>query len=288
MGRFFMGALALVACGKVSDTPPTSIVDAALDAFSCTTPMLACGGTCVDPMSDMANCGGCGTTCQANSETCQAGECADTIMTCAEIRAENPTASDGAYTLVNGTVLDCDMSGGTCAQMHTNTPAAPDGVYTKLDGTVLYCDMSDGGVTIYGLVYGLYSTVTGGYSMVSLANYESPGLQQVFIALFNKQAGVPVLGSFSIGDCCIKFDASTTNFLQLGSGAGSASWVDVGQCVAAPPAVATIGVFLSASGQPTAQSAPLPTTFFQTFAPTVTTQICSNATNPAYFWKETP
>ncbi len=41
---------------------------------TCPQPLLACGGGCVDPRFDRANCGGCGLPC-ASTEVCFAGQC---------------------------------------------------------------------------------------------------------------------------------------------------------------------------------------------------------------------
>jgi hypothetical protein len=287
MGRFVTWVVLVAACGKVGEAPAVAIADAALDAFSCAAPQLACGGSCVDPTSDPSNCGGCGIACQAGLEACQAGACVDTAATCADIHAGNPTATDGPYQLLNGTMLNCAFSG-TCAQVHVATPSASDGIYMTLGGSAEYCDMTDGGQNIYGLAYGQFSVATAGYAMVTLPDYQSPGLQQVFLSLFNQQGGANLIASWSIGDCCIKVDA-TARWLQLGTAAGSGSWVDDGLCQAATPAVAGIGVFVAnTSGQPTAQTPPLPANFFSTYPPTTTTSICSDGANPAYFWKETP
>ena len=41
----------------------------------CGAGLLACGGACVDPGQDPANCGACGTACAAG-QVCDVGECA--------------------------------------------------------------------------------------------------------------------------------------------------------------------------------------------------------------------
>lgn len=160
MARFFMGAMVFFACGKVAEVPDAMPIDGPIDAFSCAAPMLACAAACVDPTTDSKNCGGCGIECQAGTETCEAGNCVDTTMTCANIAAGNPNAKDGTFTLLNGTVLTCDISGGTCAQMRGSNVNLPNGTYTKTDGTTLDCDMQDGGLQVIGVYYGQFNVVT--------------------------------------------------------------------------------------------------------------------------------
>jgi hypothetical protein len=46
--------------------------------FSCQLPFIACGGTCVDPRTDLDHCGDCATTCKAPMAaiaTCSDGQC---------------------------------------------------------------------------------------------------------------------------------------------------------------------------------------------------------------------
>lgn len=47
-----------------------------IGAPNCEDPTIACGGVCIDPSADPANCGACGNACDA-SELCSAGECVD-------------------------------------------------------------------------------------------------------------------------------------------------------------------------------------------------------------------
>lgn len=72
MGRFLVGAIALVlsGCGGSSDQPCEG--DACDDV--CQAGEAACGGACVDPQTDTANCGGCGIACDAG-EVCTEGVC---------------------------------------------------------------------------------------------------------------------------------------------------------------------------------------------------------------------
>ncbi len=205
------------------------------------------------------------------------------VATCKDILALNPSASDGSFVLNTGATINCDFSGSTCAQMHTAGLSA-DGPYTKLDGSTIYCDMEDGGTQIYGVSFGNYATAYAGYVMISLNNYVSPGLQRTFIDLFNQQSGAPLIATWSIGNCCVKYDASA-NMLFLGSGDNNQAYVEAGFCSATPPATAGLTVWVGTTD--TAQTLPLPTNFFQMFTPSEGTE-CGASTNPAFFWKETP
>jgi hypothetical protein len=90
-------------------------------ALSCPTGLTDCGGVCVDTESDPAHCGGCagagGAVCASPAHgtgVCAAGACAVVCdagylavggaclffpVTCAHVRAADPTAADGNYTL---------------------------------------------------------------------------------------------------------------------------------------------------------------------------------------------
>ncbi|CAN5169193.1 hypothetical protein BH09MYX1_BH09MYX1_29420 [soil metagenome] len=106
----FLGGFVVVACGDAStpriDGPSVgtgnSTVDAGKDVGpdgpgyrdpkagdgACGSPNLVCSGTCVDPSSDTANCGTCGTACLGNGSICNAGTCGclGTLMAyCAEV-----------------------------------------------------------------------------------------------------------------------------------------------------------------------------------------------------------
>jgi hypothetical protein len=275
----------VAACGKVANAPNTT--DAALDAFACPAQQLLCGATCVDTTSDPMNCGACGRTCQAGTETCQAGVCVDVTATCADIHRANPNASDGQYTLVDGTVLYCDMSGMSCSELHGE--GVPDGPYQKLDGSVIYCDMRDGGVQLYGVAYGAFDAAVANYTIISLSDFQSPGLQQVFIDLFNAQGGAALIAPFMASNCCFKYDATTgASFLALGINfLEPASVGGVPQCGGATDALEAFSMFPEGGGASTPEVPPLPANLFAMYPPNVYTG-CSVSGNPAFFWKVTP
>jgi hypothetical protein len=287
MGRFVTWAVLVAACGKVGDAPLPPPADAALDAFSCSSSKLACAGTCVDPMTDKNNCGGCGVACESSGETCQAGTCVDMFASCADIVAANPQAADGTYTFVNGTKANCDFSGTTsCATIHGSNSTAGDGFYALGAGSGIWCNMTEGGFNIYGLAYGMAGATIANYHQLSLFDYQSADLGSAFIAMFNQQGNVQLAATWTVGNCCFKYDTST-NFLQLGSANGANSYV-LPTCQ--NPVLATTPFFIWTPGPAfTAQSAPLPANFFTTFPATgQATSSCSVNANPAFFWKVTP
>jgi hypothetical protein len=283
MRRFFMGALVLFACGKVAEVPDASPIDGPLDAFSCAAPMLACAAACVDPMTDTKNCGGCGITCLSGVEQCQAGVCIDTAMTCADVAAD-PDATDGSWTLLDGTVLNCDVSGGTCAEMLAKNQSLPNGTFTKTDGTTIDCDMQDGGLQIIGLGFGAYNAVTPGYALISLADFQNPVLQQFFVKYYNAQGGMALIAGFQSGDCCFRYDQSTgSNTLQLGTSyVLPATTAGVEQCNVVPAAYGALETLeLSATG---VVLPPMGSDFFTTNAPGTATTCGVPSTNPGAFW----
>ena len=288
MARFFMGALVFCACGKVAEVPDAMQADAALDALTCASPMLECAAACVDPMTDTKNCGGCGVTCQSGTEACQAGTCIDTTMTCANIAAGNPTARDGVYTLLDGTVLDCDFSGDTCAEMHGSNAGLPNGTYTKTDGTTIDCDMQDGGLTITGLAWDVYNATPLGFSLISLADFQAPALQQFFIKYYNSQGGAALITGFQSSNCCFRYDAVGSNAITFGGNSlFPESPAGVSQCDAAATAFGPLEEF-SFGGASNSNLPPIATTFFTTNAIGTTTVCGAALTSPAFFWKVTP
>ncbi len=100
--------LFVAACGDNAPSSPKD--DAGPEAgLTCTAPEIACNGVCLDPTSDEANCGACGTTCAAG-ETCSAGDCQTTVTCTSPETACNNTC-------VNPTIdeANCGTCGTTCS-----------------------------------------------------------------------------------------------------------------------------------------------------------------------------
>jgi len=250
--RSLAGWVILVAaCGKVGEAPLPPAADAALDAFSCSAPQMACGDTCVDPTSDPKNCGGCGITCESAGESCQAGVCMDTVATCQDLWAQNPTAGSGVYTFASGEML--------------------------------YCDAANQ-ISYSGVYYGQYNAPATGFKQISLTDLKSPPLQQAFVAFFNAQGGAKLISSWMSGDCCVKFD-QTNQDLLLGTGNSGQAYVEPGACnPATPAAVAPITVWVGTAL--TVENAPLASNFFSSFVPSGSAApACEDSNNPSYFWK---
>jgi hypothetical protein len=293
MARFFMGALVFCACGKVAEVPDAMQADAALDALTCASPMTECAAACVDTSTDEKNCGGCGIACQAGASTCQAGVCVDTIATCADFLAGNPNASDGVYTLLDGTVLDCDLSGRTCAQMLGSNANLPSGTYTKTDGTTIDCDMQDGGLQVIGVGWGLFSAVTPGWALITLSDFQTPILQQFFIKYYNQQKGATLIAQWTQGDCCFRYDNVGTDTLNFGANTVQ-PMTTAGATQCGADTFGTLEAFYlcpngsCSSTTQVAELAPLDSTLFTTYPAQNGTQCSTPNANPGFFWQVMP
>ena len=79
-------------------------------ACACPSGRIDCGGTCINPQTDEANCGSCGHVCETG-RTCCAGDCVDT-------RTDPAHCGGCARDCVNGTcqngACDCTIAGALC------------------------------------------------------------------------------------------------------------------------------------------------------------------------------
>jgi hypothetical protein len=155
----------------VQDAP----TDAAIDALTCTQPLTACNGACVDVQTDNGNCGACGAACAG---TCLAGKCAVTETLAspvreAEILAVGPTGvyfSSGGSSWLNytdATLLGVHLDGGTVA-----TLGAAEGVFgVALDSTNVYWTADQGIVA--------KTPIAGGSTVTLASGVSSPGFVAV-------------------------------------------------------------------------------------------------------------
>jgi len=93
-----------------SDASSDAGSDATSDGAACATGLADCGGSCVDLMTDDANCGACGLVC--GDSTCVAGVCDSSC----------PTDTTVCGVRCCPATLGCDASGSACA---TPAPACP-------------------------------------------------------------------------------------------------------------------------------------------------------------------
>ncbi len=83
----------------------------------CPAPQIRCGGHCVDPRTDVAHCGGCGTPCPAianGAPSCVQGVCG--VASCAAGFANcNQQAADGCEVDLTSNGSNCGRCGAACA-----------------------------------------------------------------------------------------------------------------------------------------------------------------------------
>lgn len=250
-----MAAALAAGCGNVVKSERA--IDAGLpDALTCATPESACGGACIDVTSSSENCGACGQSCTAGRETCTAGHCID------------------QYT--------------SCANIHTVFPSAPSGFYTLIDSTVLYCDVPSG-IAYQSLVMAKWDAGPTGYTIVSAADLQNASEQTAFIQLYNNQGGLTVPTTFVSGNCCFKNDTTTTSMLDIQADPVLPSAAGATQC--SPQGGYVVGTtyqfMIHLSATPSFVTN-MPPNFFATnpaTASSTTIQQCGVANNPAVFWK---
>jgi hypothetical protein len=249
-----MAAALAAGCGNVVKSERA--IDAGLpDALTCAAPERACGGTCVQVTSNNDHCGDCESKCAVGS-TCTTGHCVDNVTTCAQILMVNDQQPSGFYTLIDGSLIYCDMT-------------------TMVGYSSLVMAQWDAGPT--------------GYAIVSAADLQNASEQTAFIQLYNKQGGLTVPTTFVSGNCCFKNDATTTSMLDIQSDHVFPSAAGATQCN--PQGGYVVGTTYQFEIQLSATPSfvtNMPPNFFATnpaTASSTTIQQCAVANNPAVFWK---
>jgi hypothetical protein len=230
------------------DTPPP-------DAFSCASNKLQCGESCVDPMTTAAHCGSCDTSCDTAHEACTAGHCVDAYASCATIHAFDPTQQSGLYTI--------------------------------LDGTKVFCDMDHPEVQYDGVAINQFDSNPAGYDLVNPMNLGTPGGQLAFVTFMNAQGGATPITTFTVGNCCFKFDGGT---MVWGFGAGAyvypATVSPLASSCGGTMMAGTKYTFATSNGA-TLVGLPIANNYFTVNPPTGIAD-CSTSTNPAFFWRKHP
>jgi hypothetical protein len=134
----------------------------------CTSPMLTCGGACIDPTSDPDNCGACGHGC--NGAQCTDGTC-PIVQLSTQFNAEGGFGygagrlvldATNAYWTGGGSVQMVPLAGGTT----TTLAALTEPIGIAVDATAVYvADYGSGQIDVISLA----AEADGGYAVTVLA-----------------------------------------------------------------------------------------------------------------------
>jgi hypothetical protein len=177
---------------------------------SCLTGQSLCSGICVDLMTDVKNCNGCGKICSSGL-TCEAGSCVTAVIRdpCSDVTATGtPTLIDDLND-GNGLILRNDgrqgawstYNDGTGTQSPTASSATTcDPAYTFTPTEKRACT-SGSGFTGWGAAIGL--SLLMGTSCVS-CNYNALAIRQLYLGIRFTVSVTSVTGK-------LRFDLSTAN-----------------------------------------------------------------------------
>ncbi len=141
------------------------------DSGPCSAGQSFCNGTCIDPTSDPANCGGCGHACIAGpSPACSTSLCQYTIKALADAWVLATDGTNIYWGSLSGQVGACPLSG--CGDagptVYTNAPDRVGGIAT--DGHDVYWTTSQLGTVMRSPVDG-----SGGPPTTLASGRNSPG-----------------------------------------------------------------------------------------------------------------
>lgn len=246
-------AVAVTACGDVNRVPDASVPDAytpdSPNDPMCAAGEMVCSGSCANLMTSEQHCGSCTTTCAPN-HGCASGTCVPANTSCARVREIDPEAPDAVYTNPN-------------------------------NGNKFYCDFTNNR-TFDGLYMGQYDATPAGYTLVTFEQLSDPQFQALFINLYNRQAGMPLIASWVSANCCY----STTGGMDWHFG-GAILYPSTGTGFScSPPTPGYAGgpwrVYLNSNAS--VMTAPLAENFF-VLNPVTQVAQCSEGANPGFFWR---
>lgn len=153
--------------GMTSDGGTTA-ADGAAEASACDTGMISCSGTCIDPMTDDANCGGCGLSC---SSGCSKGECKVTLATGSIVDFD--VAGSTVYFIDgqpggSGTIKAVPITGGTPTTIVSSHPYSFSEI--TADGSNVYFTYEDANQSGYVAK----ATIAGGTITTIASNQQAP------------------------------------------------------------------------------------------------------------------
>lgn len=250
MRSFVVAAVALFACGcgdvlKATDAGVADayVPDSPVEPPMCGAGEMVCNGACANVMNSELYCGSCTTQCSP-TQGCLNGTCVPANTSCSRVKELDPAVTDGAFRNPN-------------------------------NSTVFYCDFTARKQYEFGV--GQYNVGYFQYTIMTSASFDA-ATQKAFLGYYNLIGGVPAIGSFTVGLCCV----TQPNNNELYFGGAYMSLAQNGSNVCGSYTAATIYQLMFQ--QMTVYAPPLADNFFTT-NPVSEGQTCGDSNNIGLFVK---